>query len=490
MAFQKLSLEVNAAGTLNAPIVITTNLEVGSWQLKDPRVFADECSVGTNAVSQASFLYQALLQDCVFGDKFGECLVEYDNNQTVSITFYDLTVTSAVYSEPIVNGMNIVDVETTVSSDWRKLSQDILVRSPYFIGIGDDTSPLGNINGCNLDMYIYTGTFLEDRPSTPTFSLDTLSTNINETIYFDLSDMIKDYLSEYSYTNTGGVACECVFVDLFPTVNYNGLDYPQAPEYHRAFLGYGYFEDGVNPLLIDYSPDASPNDYKEILNESPKIILPTNEIFEIAVDSNLIDTVEYFSPADVSLKLDTISGSNASSEQIIYSTSPILPPHSRDDGVGYVIVTNLDASTSQIEVCYEDECKYTPIRVTFINRNGVYERLWFFKNNKKESNIKREEFRRNTFSSGTYNTVDHQKKTLFKKSSEKLTINSGFYSEDFNDVFNQLLLSEDVWIQYESRELPVNIKNSTFSYKTSLNDKLINQTIDLEFAFDKINSVK
>ena len=70
MAFQKLSLEVNAAGTLNAPIVITTNLEVGSWQLKDPRVFADECSVGTDAVSQASFLYQALLQDCVFGDKF------------------------------------------------------------------------------------------------------------------------------------------------------------------------------------------------------------------------------------------------------------------------------------------------------------------------------------------------------------------------------------------------------------------------------------
>ena len=280
------------------------------------------------------------------------------------------------------------------------------------------------------------------------------------------------------------VTNDCVWVDVFPTVNYNGTDYALSPEYHRAFIGYGYFEDGVNPLLIDYSPTAAPNDYKEILNESPSIILPTGEDFEIAVDSNLIDTVEYFDSSDVSLKLDTITGSDASSSQIIYSTSP--------DAVitSYVVVTNLDASTSQISVTYQDECLYTPYRLTFINRNGVYERLWFFKNSEKKASYEKDEFRRNTMSAGNYNLVDHQQKNLFKKSKETLKINSGFYSEDFNEVFNQLMLSESVWINYNSKELPVNIKDSSFTFKSRFNEKIINHTLELEFAFDKVNSVR
>jgi hypothetical protein len=483
MAFQKLTMQVGAVGTLNAPLTITTNLEIKSWILEDLRLNTQEITLGTDVNSMAANVFYALNQDCGIGDIFGDCLVEYNGTDSVSITFFDINVTSAVYSVVIYNGLSVTATEESVSSAWSKISQDILVRSPYFIGLGDAASPLGNINGCNLDMYVYKGDFLLDRPTLPTYQLNTLSTSINETIYFDLSDMIKDYL-EPVYADDGLPISECVWVDVFPTVNYNGTDYALSPEYHRAFIGYGYFEDGVNPLLIDYNPTAAPNDYKEILNESPSIILPTGEDFEIAVDSNLIDTVEYFDSSDVSLKIDTITGSDASLSQIIYSTSP--------DAVitSYVVVTNLDTSTSQISVTYQDECLYTPYRLTFINRNGVYERLWFFKNSEKKASYEKDEFRRNTMSAGNYNLVDHQQKNLFKKSKETLKINSGFYSEDFNDVFNQLMLSESVWINYNSRELPVNIKDSSFTFKSRFNEKIINHTLELEFAFDKVNSVR
>jgi len=483
MAFQKLTLEVNSVGIENTPLTITTNLEVKSWILEDLRLNTQEITLGTDANSQAANVFYALNQDCGIGDIFGECLVEYDGLKTVSITFFDTNVTSAEYTVVIVNGLGVVATEETVDSAWSKKSQDILVRSPYFIGLGDTESVLGNINGCNLDMYIYKGDFLLDRPALPTYQLNTLSTNINETIYFDLSDMIKDYL-EPVYSDDSSPISECVWVDVFPTVNYNGTDYALAPEYHRAFIGYGYFENGANPLLIDYSPDAERDDYKDILNESPSIIIPTGEDFEIVVDSNLINTVEYFDSSDISLKLDTITGSDASSSQLIYSTSPISVETS------YVVVTNLDTSTSQINVTYQDECLYTPYRLTFINRNGAYERLWFFKNSEKKASYEKDEFRRNTMSAGSYNLVDHQQKNLFKKSKETLRINSGFYSEDFNDVFNQLMLSESVWIRYNSQELPVNIKDSSFTFKTKFNEKLINHTLELEFAFDKVNSVR
>ena len=38
--------------------------------------------------------------------------------------------------------------------------------------------------------------------------------------------------------------------------------------------------------------------------------------------------------------------------------------------------------------------------------------------------------------------------------------------------------------------LPVSIKDSSFDYKTHLNDKLVNYTVQFEFAFDGINSVR
>jgi hypothetical protein len=47
MAFQKLTMQVGAVGTLNAPLTITTNLEVKSWILEDLRLNTQEITLGT-----------------------------------------------------------------------------------------------------------------------------------------------------------------------------------------------------------------------------------------------------------------------------------------------------------------------------------------------------------------------------------------------------------------------------------------------------------
>jgi len=54
----------------------------------------------------------------------------------------------------------------------------------------------------------------------------------------------------------------------------------------------------------------------------------------------------------------------------------------------------------------------------------------------------------------------------------------------------QLFQSEDVWITEENRTVPVNIKDSSFNYKTHLNDKLVNYTVQFEYAFDGINNIR
>ena len=76
-------------------------------------------------------------------------------------------------------------------------------------------------------------------------------------------------------------------------------------------------------------------------------------------------------------------------------------------------------------------------------------------------------------------------------------LSSGYYPEFANEYFEQLLLSEYVWMERPSKTnpssneiIPVNVKTSTMTFKTSVNDKLIEYNINFEEAFDYINNIR
>tara|TARA_R110000744_G_scaffold59113_1_gene123177 strand:- start:189 stop:401 length:213 start_codon:yes stop_codon:yes gene_type:complete len=70
-----------------------------------------------------------------------------------------------------------------------------------------------------------------------------------------------------------------------------------------------------------------------------------------------------------------------------------------------------------------------------------------------------------------------------------MILNSGFYSEDCNVTFEELIDSTDTWIEKDGVILPINIKTSSFNKKTAINDNAINYTINIEYAFNKINNI-
>ena len=99
-------------------------------------------------------------------------------------------------------------------------------------------------------------------------------------------------------------------------------------------------------------------------------------------------------------------------------------------------------------------------------------------------------YKKNIIENANYNLREAQKSIVLKNANESLTLNSGFYPENNNDVFKELLLSENVWIYYGGNEIPCNISSSSISYKTSRNDKLINYTLDIEFANDVVQNIR
>jgi hypothetical protein len=66
-----------------------------------------------------------------------------------------------------------------------------------------------------------------------------------------------------------------------------------------------------------------------------------------------------------------------------------------------------------------EECKYQPYKITFVNKFGALQDVWFFKRTNENLTTKKEEFKRNIIVNGTYNISNHQNKILTKNGNEK-----------------------------------------------------------------------
>ena len=151
-----------------------------------------------------------------------------------------------------------------------------------------------------------------------------------------------------------------------------------------------------------------------------------------------------------------------------------------------------DNAINLISVTEDCESKHTPSKVTFINKFGVLQDLYFFQRSKENMSTKRQSYSSNTLnSSNSYSISDHTKRDFNITASETISLSSGFVPESYNDVFKQLMLSETVWLNNEHNQvLPINIKTSSISYKTQVNDKLIEYTINFENSYNVLNDIR
>jgi len=162
-----------------------------------------------------------------------------------------------------------------------------------------------------------------------------------------------------------------------------------------------------------------------------------------------------------------------------------------------VIISN-SFSAKVLTVKTIEACKYSPYKVVFKNRFGVKESLWFFKKSKRSLKVKSENFRANqieqriagNLDGGVDNTVRTMRQ-YNKNGVESITLNSGFVVEALNESFKQLMLSEEVTLYDFDNNVSqaVNVTDSELKYKTSVNDKLINYSIDLEMSNNIIDDI-
>ena len=196
------------------------------------------------------------------------------------------------------------------------------------------------------------------------------------------------------------------------------------------------------------------------------------EYTQTATSSNL---VYFYSIAGFSGAMDNVSVKE------VYDVSKITVSDSQ--GVA-------NANVKQV-----DECKFKPHKVTFVNKNGVLDDMYFFKKSTDSMTTKRESYNANTIKAdNTYSINQHNKRDFNITANSMVKLSSGYLNESSNEKFKQLLLSEKVWItrtfKNDELVLPINIKTSSISYKTSLNDKLVDYTIEFKDSYNAINNIR
>ena len=283
------------------------------------------------------------------------------------------------------------------------------------------------------------------------------------TINFDIAELARDYI-EIAYQTDyvpQTVAIETVLTN-YSSLNGTGTSYPlTAVTYNDVgFEAYGTFEEEVNPIV-------------PFGRTLPTLLIPINE-----------DTDEF-----------TILAPNNQAGKISYLTSSFRGAESYAAGDTTVTIQGVDCNIKRIDCTKYGEGK----RIIYINKYGAQQDLWFFLKETKNLARTNEGYKSNTItypngSSATYSIQDAPNKVFNTQAKQTHTLSSGYYPEFLNQQFEELLLSEYIWLSTFKKGsgviIPVKVKTSTVAFKTSVNDRLIEYTMEFEEAFDYINNIR
>ena len=119
------------------------------------------------------------------------------------------------------------------------MSTILNARSPYYIKI----APAANtITSVTLSLYVYSGTFTTDKPSTASYTITKTPIGTNNYVIYEISSLVKDFLdTEYGNFSTDGV-----WVEADSAITTNAGSESQTLDF-LGFEGFGYFQNGVNP---------------------------------------------------------------------------------------------------------------------------------------------------------------------------------------------------------------------------------------------------
>ncbi|MAO19987.1 MAG: hypothetical protein CMJ25_04475 [Phycisphaerae bacterium] len=322
----------------------------------------------------------------------------------------------------------------------------------------------------NLRLYVYSGTDTSYTDADLRYQLSKDLIIGDTKVNFEIAELIRDYI-DIKFNDDYVSYAVWVRVDS-RMLDDNGVELSYGSPVINTYLatdGYGFFEEGANAEL---SRNALLTTNTLYLLEGTAAKLP---IFAEGVGKVTIDSSD-----------TQITDTGNTDQKIQYVDIPadsnLIRVYDTDD-------TTLLRTIKINNIC---EPKFTPYKVTFVNKYGAFQDIYFFKKSTETFSVTDESYKRNTLANATatYSINQGQRERYNTNARTNVTLNTGFVNEDFNSAIEELFLSENVFIRWNNQTLPIIPKSKDLTFQTSVNDRLSNYAIDFEFAFNKINNVR
>jgi len=370
----------------------------------------------------------------------------------------------------------------------------VQARSPYHIAYTDT-----NLTQLTVELFIYTGTQTTDRPVATTYVFQIEAWQ--ERASMDIGQYVQDALTNLF---DGSPTSQMVWVDyrLTPYIS----DVEQSSLTIVQLEGYSGYREHIEGA----QNESSAEDTNTLLMSNSTIYRPAGKYLTIPIIKDSDFDVAYLDASNNIIYSQTITPSVVSSSRISYlndsGTAGVDSYKERvlADGGDFVMtecLNNLlcldmnglskiivDGTEIKIETLLPS--KYPQYKITFVNRFGALQDIWFTgKNVESMKTSVKNTYRRSTLVNDSYDVSRHTQVITRKNGAKSLQLSTAFVDESFNETFKELQLSLFVWIEIEGVTLPVTVKDSGMVYKNSVNDGLIAFKLDIEFSFNEISDI-
>lgn len=186
-----------------------------------------------------------------------------------------------------------------------------------------------------------------------------------------------------------------------------------------------------------------------------------------------------------------LSGSISSSQQV--QQYPQAP-----QAAGFPLSTSTTAYSIQAysgstalgtPINFEVVCKqkYPNIRIKWKNRYGQFDWFSFYMINRQSFSTEKRSYQPQlgtwTQPTLTYTQYDSSNLNYIVDSKQSITVNTDWVDDAYNDIFKQLLVSEEIyWVKSETDLLPLTINTQNVTFKTGVVDKVIQYTFEFDFG--------
>jgi len=352
----------------------------------------------------------------------------------------------------------------------------IFARSPYIVEISETGQ-----DGSKLEVFIWNGT--GSAPASPTYTLSKLiPASNNVKTYYNISPYIREYISWNTRQQ---------IYNSFPASNTSQWCNVQFKRYKldggvytllnttttKAFDGFGWYEQGYNYSLVNDILHDEGTFYYYYNGSSP------NVFSSLRAGHIMVQTATSYKAKYTNLATAATFTQNLTNNSLI--DVPRVYQNYYAGGNKLEILNNLDLVIWTGYFKPFELCRYTAVLCDFVNKYGCWQRTWFFAASNDTFSVENTEYNlmQNTFPN--YNTLEGQRKVFNTTAKRSIKVNTDWVTESYNDLLEQLMTSERILIN----SLPVKINTKSTELFKNINQKMINYSLEFDFAFNAINNV-